>query len=120
MTAYGYMAEIARQAIFKLAFDHEIFTELVIPTRLAPFGLDEVIGSAKRTGNLVVLEEGTLSMGWGAEVTARVAESSVGSLRNVHRIAAKETPVPASSVLENETLPQLEDIVDQIRKLSEA
>jgi pyruvate/2-oxoglutarate/acetoin dehydrogenase E1 component len=119
ITAYGYMAEIARQAVLKLAFDHEVFAELVVPTRLAPFGLDEVMGSAKRTGNLVVLEEGTLSMGWGAEVTARVAESSVGSLKNVKRIAAKETPIPASSVLERETLPQVEDVVNEIRKMGE-
>jgi len=35
LTAYGYMAELARQAMLKLAYEEELFVELIVPTRLA-------------------------------------------------------------------------------------
>ena len=37
LVAYGYMAELVREAALKLAYDYEIFTEVIIPTQLAPF-----------------------------------------------------------------------------------
>jgi pyruvate/2-oxoglutarate/acetoin dehydrogenase E1 component len=70
MVAYGYMAELCRQALLRLAFEEEIFAELFIPTQLAPFQLDPVLDSARRTGRLLTVEEGSLTSGWGAEVVA--------------------------------------------------
>jgi pyruvate/2-oxoglutarate/acetoin dehydrogenase E1 component len=57
MVAYGYMAELCRQALLRLAFEEEIFAELFIPTQLAPFQLDPVLDSARRTGRLLAVEE---------------------------------------------------------------
>jgi pyruvate/2-oxoglutarate/acetoin dehydrogenase E1 component len=116
--AYGYMGELARQAVLKLAYEHEIFAKLVIPTRLAPFAISPILNAVSETGNLVTVEEGTLSMGWGAEIIARTAEALPGKLRFAKRVAARETPIPAAATLERETLPQVDDIVDAIRKMS--
>lgn len=118
MTAYGYMAELARQAQLKLAFEEEIFTELVIPTRLSPFAIQPIVNSAAHTGKALIIEEGTRSMGWGAEVAALLAETLGGKLQQVNRLAARETPVPAAVSLERHMLPQLEDILDALRKMS--
>jgi pyruvate/2-oxoglutarate/acetoin dehydrogenase E1 component len=115
LTAYGYMAELARQAQKKLAYEHEIFTELVLPTRLSPFDTANLQASTARTGRLLTIEEGTLSLGWGAEITARVA--SAQPRVKVARLAAAETPVPASQVLEKVTLPQVEDILSIVQKM---
>ncbi len=58
----------------RLAYEHEIFVELVVPTRLAPFSLEPGCGNGlRRTKTLVTVEEGGLSLGWGAEVCARAA-----------------------------------------------
>jgi pyruvate/2-oxoglutarate/acetoin dehydrogenase E1 component len=111
IAAYGYMAELARQAAIRLAYENEIFTELVIPTRLSPYQIDEIQASAHQTGALLVVEEGTLTLGWGSEVLARLAETSQGLAIKLHRLAAKEYPVPASGPLEAEALPGLDHII---------
>ena len=37
LAAYGYMAQLAMQAQLTLAYEHEIFSEIIVPTRLSPF-----------------------------------------------------------------------------------
>ncbi len=117
MTAYGYMAELARQALIKLAYEDEIFTELVIPTRLAPFDVAITAESVRRTSRLVTVEEGNLSGGWGAEMLARTAEKLNGELRASARVAARDLPVAAAPSLENSILPGIEDITRAVRKV---
>ena len=111
VVAYGYMAELARQAALRLAFEREVFVELLVPTQLAPVELSAVFESVRRTGKLLVVEEGGLTLGWGAEVAARTAEQLGAHLRRVKRLAALDLPIPASGVLEQAVLPGLEDIV---------
>jgi pyruvate/2-oxoglutarate/acetoin dehydrogenase E1 component len=66
---------------------------------------------------LATIEEGTLSLGWGAEVLARSAEALGAGLKVSHRIAAKETVVPAAPDLEAKMLPGLDDIIQNIREM---
>ncbi len=40
IAAYGYMAELARQAVERLAYEQEIFAELVVITQLSPFKVE--------------------------------------------------------------------------------
>jgi pyruvate/2-oxoglutarate/acetoin dehydrogenase E1 component len=112
ITAYGYMAELVKQAAIRLAFEHEIFTELVIPTQLAPFEVDPIISSVSHTGCLLVVEEGNLTLGWGAEVVARVSEALGPQPIRVRRLAAKDLPVPSSGPLEAQVLPDVDQIID--------
>ena len=116
LTAYGFMSELCLQALTKLAYEHEIFCRLVIPTKLSPFETNLLAESTRQTGYLVIVEEGTRTLGWGAEVAARVAESMGDHLKGVARVASKDTPIPAASTLESATLPQVEDIVNAVRK----
>ncbi|KAF0109921.1 MAG: hypothetical protein FD147_1976 [Chloroflexi bacterium] len=118
VAAYGYMAELARQAQLKLAYEEELFTELLIPTRLSPFALQPVVNSVSRTGSLLVIEEGTRTLGWGAEVVSLVVEKQASNLKQARRLAAGETPVPAAVSLEKRMLPQLEDILEVLRKMN--
>jgi pyruvate/2-oxoglutarate/acetoin dehydrogenase E1 component len=111
LAAYGYMAELARQAVLRLAYEHEIFTELMVITQLAPFSLQGVIESAQRSQRLLVVEEGGLSLGWGAEVLAQASEAIGPGLRNARRLAALDLPVPASGPLEQAVLPGVDAIL---------
>jgi pyruvate/2-oxoglutarate/acetoin dehydrogenase E1 component len=115
LTAYGYMAELARQAQLKLAYEYEIFTELVTPTRLSPFDVSIQAESARQTGRLLTIEEGALTLGWGAEILARTAEILPGV--KMRRLAALDRPVPASPTLEKAVLPQVDDIISSVRKM---
>jgi len=111
LAAYGYMAELARQAMIRLAYEHELFAELIVPTQLAPFELGALIDSARRTGRLLTIEEGTYSLGWGTEVLAQTAQALGPDLQACGRVAAADLPVPASGPLEQAVLPGVDEII---------
>jgi pyruvate/2-oxoglutarate/acetoin dehydrogenase E1 component len=111
IAAYGYMAELAKQALTRLAYEHEYFAELVVPTQLSLFMIEPVISSVSHTGALLTVEEGTFTLGWGAEVLARVAEALGSHSVRYRRLAAKEVPTPASGPLEAEALPGVVHII---------
>ncbi len=122
ITAYGYMAELARQAVERLTYDHEIFSELIVPTQLAPFGPDgglppPLLDSIQKTHRLLAVEEGNRTLGWGAEILARAAETLGTNLRAAARVAAQDTPIPASPPLEQATLPGVDDIIAAARRM---
>jgi pyruvate/2-oxoglutarate/acetoin dehydrogenase E1 component len=110
ITAYGYMAELARQAVQRLAFEYEIFADLVVPTQLSPFDLDVLLESLAHTGRLLTLEEGSHTHGWGAEVVAYAVEA-LGPRLQAKRLAARDMPIPASGPLEKSVIPDVEDII---------
>lgn len=118
LTAYGYMVEMARQAMLRLAYEHEIFAELVAPTQLAPFEMEALWASLGRTGRLVSAEEGTHDLGWGAEILARAAEKFGSRLRAARRLASLNMPIPASGPLESAALPSVEQIIEVCRDIA--
>ncbi len=119
LTAYGYMAELTRQAALRLAYEHEIFCEIVIPTQLSPIETAALSASLARTGRLLTVEEGTQALGWGAEVVARAAEAPGAHLRVARRLAALDLPVPSSAALEEKILPGINQIVEVGLKIAQ-
>lgn len=111
LAAYGHMAELARQAVLRLAYEHEVFAELVVPTSLAPVDISPIVDSLRRTGRLLTAEEGSLPLGWGAEVVAQAAQALGSSLKAAMRLAARPVPIPASGPLEAAVLPGIEEII---------
>ncbi|MBE3067586.1 MAG: alpha-ketoacid dehydrogenase subunit beta [Chloroflexi bacterium] len=110
IACYGYNFEYARAAALDLLMEHEIFVEIVLFSQLSPFDLEPVFSSLARTRKLLTVEEGTLSLGWGAEVAARAVERMEG-LR-VRRVAALDLPVGNAKSLEDAILPSVQDIVN--------
>jgi len=117
MAAYGYMAHLAFQAQYKLAYEKEIFTELLIPTQLAPFELNPLFDSLRRTGRLLTIEEGAGALGWGAEVLSQAAEVLGTELKQAERLCAEGHAVPAARQLEEASLPSLTDILNAVQKM---
>jgi pyruvate/2-oxoglutarate/acetoin dehydrogenase E1 component len=111
LAAYGYMAELARQAVLRLAYEHEVFVELVVPTQIAPFEIDDLLISLRKTKRLVTIEESSRPLGWGAEIAALAVESLGPALQAVRRVGARNTPIPASGPLEAGALPGVEEIM---------
>ena len=111
LVAYGYMAELARQAVLELAFQHEIFAELIVPTQLSPYDIDPILTGVRKTRHLLLIEEGTRTGGWGAEILAQVSEILGVGMQSCKRVAARNLPIPASSILETTVLPKIDDIV---------
>ncbi|GAB4496722.1 MAG: alpha-ketoacid dehydrogenase subunit alpha/beta [Anaerolineales bacterium] len=119
LATYGYMAEIARLAALQLAYEDEIFCEIVIPTQLAPVYDAAILQSARRTGTLLTLEEGTHAWGWGAEILARAASQN-GRVPRCGRIAAPQSVIPAALPLESAVLPGVAAVVEVVRGVANA
>lgn len=117
VVSYGYMADIAKIAMYKLGYEFEIFTELVVITQLSPINIEPVIDSLRITEKLLTVEEGGLTLGWGAEVITRAVECPDLSLKSSSRVAALDLPIPASPTLEATVLPGVDAIVHKVKKM---
>jgi len=64
---------------------------------------------------LLTAEEGSLSLGWGAELLAQAAQALGARLRSARRLAAQPVPIPASGPLEAAVLPGVDEIIQAAR-----
>jgi pyruvate/2-oxoglutarate/acetoin dehydrogenase E1 component len=108
IATYGYNFELARVAVLDLLMEYEISAEIVLFSQLSPFDLEPLFDSLRTTRKLLTVEEGTLTLGWGAEVAARAAEM-IGGLR-IRRVAALDFPVANARTLEEAILPSQDSI----------
>ena len=109
IATYGYNFELARAAALNLLMEHEVFAEIVLFSHLNNLQMDMLFESLQRTHRLLTVEEGTQSLGWGAEVAARASETLDGL--KVRRVAAKDLPIANAKSLEDAILPSVQDIV---------
>jgi len=78
---------------------------------LVPLDEELIFRSIRKTNRVVVAHEDTLTMGFGAEIAARIAEHCIDVLdAPVVRVAAKDSFVPNAPNLEAEVLPGVEDL----------
>jgi pyruvate/2-oxoglutarate/acetoin dehydrogenase E1 component len=92
--------------------------EVIDVRTISPLDMATISASVRRTGRLIVAHEANRTAGWGAEVVARTAELDFHYLdAPIVRVAAKDTPVPFSDVMEQAVLPQTEEIVSAARML---
>jgi pyruvate/2-oxoglutarate/acetoin dehydrogenase E1 component len=85
---------------------------------LVPLDLEPLVDSAKRTNRVLIVEEDNLTGGWGAEVAARLTEAAFYHLdKPIARVAAPDSPIPCSPVLEKAYVPGVEQIVRGARLL---
>jgi len=108
--AYSRMVHEALKAAEGLQ-SHGISAEVVDLRTLAPLDMATVAESVNRTGRVVVVEEGWVTGGVGAELVARISDECFGYLSAPpRRVAAADVPVPASRVLEQAVTPDFQDI----------
>jgi 2-oxoisovalerate dehydrogenase E1 component len=85
---------------------------------IVPLDEELIYESVKKTNRVIVLHEDSLTQGFGAEVSARVAEHCFEHLdAPVLRVAAKDSFVPSATTLEDAILPSLADLGDAVEKL---
>ena len=92
--------------------------EVIDLRSLAPYDWEAIAESVARTNRVMVVHEDTLSWGYGAEIAARIANELFEHLdAPVGRVAAMDTWVGYHPVLENEILPQVEDVAAEAERL---
>lgn len=116
VVAYGGMAELTLEAAERLLIEDEVYCEVVLPTLLSPLPLEPIAASVSRTGRLVVCEESTPVASWGSELIAQVSTEHFEMLRAAPRkVSARNVPIANTRVLEDATLPQVDEVVDAVR-----
>src|SRR5205823_11414100 len=112
LVTYGAVVPRALQAAQRAERDHGISVELIDLRTLAPFDMDAVAASVRKTNRVIVAHEDVLSFGYGAEIAARIADELFTDLdAPVRRVAAKDTFVAYQPALEDVILPQADDLL---------
>ena len=118
LVTYGALVQKSLQAAVQIEQQHPGWTIEVIDLRtLNPYDWAAIKTSVEKTNRVMVVHEDTLSWGYGAEISARIARELFGSLdAPVGRVGALDTWIGYSPALENEILPQVENIMEEALK----
>lgn len=99
----------------------EVSIEIIDLRSLSPYDWDSIAASVRKTGRVMIAHEDTLSWGYGAEISARIAQELFWDLdAPVGRVAALDTWVGYHPQLEAEILPQTDDLVAEAERLLNA
>ena len=117
VVAIASMMKKAKIAAAELS-DEGISIEIIDLRTLIPLDVETVLRSVRKTGRLLVVDDGFSFCGVGGEIAARVSESGFGILKApVKRLNGSSVPAPYSPVLENSIVPSTSDIVTAVRQL---
>lgn len=115
--SYSKMLDVSSKAAEELAKEN-IEAEVIDLRSLRPLDMDPVLESFKKTNRAVIVEEGWMSFGVGAEVASRIYEQAFDFVdAPIKRIAQKEVPLPYNRGLEQMALPQMEDIIKAVKEV---
>ncbi|WP_299333413.1 alpha-ketoacid dehydrogenase subunit beta [Haloplanus sp.] len=93
--------------------------EVIDARSLYPLDTDTIVESVEKTGRLVVADESPLSYGIHAEVATRAMENAFFSLdAPIQRVGTPDTHIPFSPTLEDEVLPDGDDVREAIGRIT--
>jgi len=111
ITAFSRMVQFAMEAAEALQGEG-ISAEVIDLRTLRPLDIETVVNSVQKTNRIVSVEEGWAYSGIGSEIAAQMMEQAFDYLdAPVHRVTAKDVPLPYAANLERLALPQTADIV---------
>ena len=118
IVTYGLMVYKAIEAAKYLEKSTGASIEVIDLRTLSPLDKITIGQSLQKTSKALVVYEDTLTAGPGAEIAAIIAEEFFEYLDGpVLRVAAKDAPVPFNWDMEDEILPQTEDIRQAAERL---
>jgi 2-oxoisovalerate dehydrogenase E1 component beta subunit len=113
---YGGLVPTALRAAELAADQHGWSLEVVDLRSLNPLDFDTVAASVRKTGRAVVMHEGARTLGFGAELAARIQEELFYDLESpVLRATGFDTPYPPAR-LEKLWLPGVDRLLDCVEK----
>lgn len=119
ITVITYGALVQRSLVAaKEAAEAGIDVEVIDLRTLAPYDWEAIANSVRKTSRVIVAHEDCLSWGYGSEIAARIASDLFEYLdAPVRRVAAMDTFVAYAPDLEDQILPQSEDVLTAIQEL---
>ena len=117
IVATSSMVYVALEAA-ELLEQEGVSAEVVDPRTLVPLDRETLVASVTKTGRALVVDEGHTSYGVSAELAAVLADEAFWHLdAPVKRLAALDVPIPFSPVLEDETVPTPERVLEVAKAL---
>jgi pyruvate dehydrogenase E1 component beta subunit len=114
--AYGAMLHVALQAAEAAKAKNGVNCEVIDLRSLVPLDTDAIIASVQKTGRVVIVHEAPKTSGFGAEISAQIAERAIEYLKGpVLRVAGYDTPFPYT--LEEFYLPSVPRVQAAIEKI---
>ena len=94
-----------------------ISVEVVDPRTLLPLDEKTIIASVKKTNRCVTAHEAVVRGGFGAELAAVIQHAAFDWLdAPIERVGSKFAPLPFAPVMEQHVVPQVEDVLDAIKR----
>lgn len=95
-----------------------ISLEVVDPRSLLPLDHETILASVKKTGRVIIFDDSNRTCGFGAELSAVIAEEGWESLRGpIRRLTRADVPVPFSTPIEAFVLPTRELLLKECRAI---
>jgi len=108
----------ALEAADRVASD-DISVEVVSPRTIDPLDVETIAESARKTGRCLVVDETPLRNGTQTDIAAEITEEAFFDLDfPVQRLGVDDVPIPFSTPLETEVVPDVDDIEETIRFLA--
>ena len=118
ITAFSRMVGVALTAAEELA-KQGIEAEVIDLRTIRPLDTETIVNSVKRTNRLVTVEEGWPFAGIGSELAAVAMEQMFDWLdAPVVRVHGADVPMPYAANLEKLALPQAENIVEAVKRVT--
>lgn len=118
VVAIGSMVKPALKACDELAA-RGISVSLIDPRTVVPMDYETILGSVRRTGRLVVVDEARKSCSVASEIAATVVERGFHLLKApIKRVAVEDVAIPYSPVLEKTVLPDHQRIVGAVVEIA--
>jgi len=119
IVTWGAMVQKSIEAVQSLDLD-DGQVEIIDLRTLNPLDLTTIGSSLEKTGKILIVYEDNLTNGPGAEISALISDKFFELLDGpIRRVAAKDSHIPFSDILEEEILPQVYDISIGIKELLE-
>jgi 2-oxoisovalerate dehydrogenase E1 component len=119
IVTYGALVQKSLQAATQIERRSQGTSIEVIDLRsLSPYDWEAIRTSVEKTSRVLIVHEDCLSWGYGAEIAARIAGELFEYLdAPVARVAALDTWIGYNPQLENEILPQVEDVIREAERV---
>jgi len=117
LVAISHMVNLALKAADQLEKEDGISVEVIDPLTLSPLDKETICNSIKKTGRLVTVHENWIPCGMGAEFGAIAYEDCFDFLEApLVRLGATFNPIPYSPGMEDFSIPNVQSIMDGVRK----
>lgn len=118
LVSYGYGVTILHEAADILEQQHNISAEIIDIRSLHPIDYDTIIASVQKSGRAVMLDTARRLGGVMPEIVSETQQRAIEWLDGpIMRVGAKDVPWPYNRALEQDMLPDANDVIEAAQQI---